>query len=222
MSRSPDAWLLSLVATFALSSCIAGGLPPTRGEISPALLRTKSGLETGVRATAAVSLASGTTDPDQSFDVAVGYVYENVEPSNRDLTDEGKNDERLGGARTLNGFFVEYSQRLSRARSQNGRTWLGLRGGYNASSQGDGGNSFDALGRVTWEAFTPAVGEDTFDSDCGGGWGAAHGTMGMGVYLEAGGRVYSEGERALVAGLGLEVRIPAFFGMVFDLCPDHW
>jgi hypothetical protein len=200
-----------------LGSCLAGGLPPSRGEIGPSLLQSKRGIETGYRATAATSLGSATTRDDLGFDVSVGYAYERVEDSSRDITVEKAPGEALG-PRVSHSFYGEYAQRISPKSQKSKRTWLGLRAGYVHSAEQDGGDGVEALGRVKWEVFAPADGSGGGATDCGAAAGVAYGTIGFGAYVEGGGRMYFDGERALVASVGLQLRLPAIFGVVVDFC----
>ncbi|MCP4449076.1 MAG: hypothetical protein GY811_27635 [Myxococcales bacterium] len=209
--------ILSLLC-WGATACFAGALPPSRSDIGTTMVLPRGEMQTGIRMSAGAHLASATLNEKQDYDVGVGYVYERVEESGRDITQ--KMSAPPGGPRTSYGAYISAAKILSNNLRENHRTWLGVRAEFLNTADIDGGDSVSLLARGTWEIFGAGEGGGGFSDPCGGGAGYAYGTSAIGLYLEAGARRSLENEASFAATAGLSVRLPSLIGFVYNLCGD--
>lgn len=203
-----------------LPACVAGGLPPSVTDVGSTVQAPTGELRTGLRFSSGAQWASATTRADQDFDVGIGYVYERIEGEAGDIRDQSSGDYELDGVRSSQGAYLSFSGVLARNPVEHHRTWLGVRAEFLHASEADGGPSLNLLARGSWEIFGPAVGAGGTSDACGLAVGAAYGTIGLGVYLEAGARRSLEGEAAFVSTAGVSLRLPALWGMGAGWCSN--
>ncbi len=183
-------WILALpIAT--LCGCAAMGTPPARIDLAGAG-QVGSASTASQRLSVGASTASASTRDDFPLDLVAGYV-------NRRRAD-----------RIQHGSFME----LSRALWHRGKrhVWLGGRGElyWNRAEEGDMHASL--LARVSVDV----AGTVSSRGGGAGGKGAAmavHGRYGVGVFLEAGASLMTDGSTAAVAVVGAAVRLPGWFAI---------
>tara|TARA_R110002096_G_scaffold143328_5_gene299447 strand:- start:103602 stop:104252 length:651 start_codon:yes stop_codon:yes gene_type:complete len=200
------------------SACIAGALPPTRSDIGTTLQQPNGEVRTGVRMSTGAHYASATLNAEQDYDIGVGYVYERVDESGRDIGDT--KTASASGPRTSQGAYVSVARLLTNNLREHHRTWLGVKAEYLHASADDGGDSVSILARGTWEIFGAGEGGGGYSDDCGGGAGYAYGTTALGLFAEAGARRSLDNEASFAATAGVSVRLPFLFGFAYNLCND--
>lgn len=173
---------------------------------------------TGLRFSTGAHWASASSDIAEDYDFGAGYVYERTEGPGGDITSKHEESSNDDGSLSSHGAYLGVHRVLSRHKSKNQRTWLGMRGEYLHGN--DGGHTLSALARLNWEVYGHAEGAGSSSTNCGSAFGIAYGTAAIGFYAEAGARRTLEHDASFVATLGLSVRLPTMFGVAFDLCPN--
>lgn len=228
--------LRSLVALPAMilvqAGCVAGVLPPSRTDVGGTVIANGGRVASGLRVATGAHVASASLTHDTSFDVGAGYVYERI----GDELSAGAAPQGPGlglssapGAGMIDpaaphpfmeahGGYFDVGHTLERGRSH--RSWLGARGEVLARKTPDGTRAAaGAYGRAAWELYSPHEGVGASAEGCAVGAGYARGTVGLGLYVEAGAQWSEDQETALVATAGLTVRLPLLAGFVVSFCP---
>lgn len=71
--------------------------------------------------------------------------------------------------------------------------------------------------RATWEVFAPVHDGGPYESKSGVGVGVAHGSLGLGLFIEAGPQRTEDGRTTFAATTGLSLRLPFLAALGFDL-----
>jgi hypothetical protein len=226
--------LVSLVLALVLdSACVAAGaLPPSRTDVGTTVIAGDGEMSSGFRVATGAHLASASVRRDFPVDVGAGYVYERLarshgSPTSRETREMAAGDGSIAtptdvvdaGPRNVHGGYLEVAYTISRSHSH--RSWLGARGELLIEDGlAENSRSTGLYARVAWELFAPSpsvFGGST--SGTAGGVGVAHGTAGLGLFVEAGAQRSEEDRSAFVATAGVSVRMPFLAGFFFDLCP---
>lgn len=183
--------LASIPLSLAAGCVMPYALPPLRGELGGA---TRSGDGAAFHVGGGAHLASGTTKPDQRFDVGVGGFY----------------DAREHGS--TKGAYGEVSYFLERHSIT--RTSIGLRGELRWDPEGRGTG---AKLRVEHELFGSTDKGYSGSDRCGVIAGGALGTGAIGVFAEAGPVVMPGDRTAWMAAAGVTFRTPGTVGVAVGI-----
>jgi len=212
------------------AGCVAGALPPSKTDVGELAIAGGGRLASGLRVATGVHWASGSMRRDTSFDVGGGYIYQRIAADDAAAGGSAASErdgERAGGLISedmrpaeyveWHGGYLEVAHTIDRGGAH--RSWLGARGELMLQAPDARRATVGAYARAAWELFSPHEGVGAFADGCVGGAGVAHGTLGLGVYVESGAQWSEDQGTALVATAGLSIRLPFVAGFVFDLCP---
>jgi hypothetical protein len=221
--------LIALALAPSLTAgCVAGALPPSRTDVGELAIAGGGRLASGLRVATGAHWASGAMSRDTSLDVGGGYVYQRIAADDLGPPDlaagaatsvRGPVDGEMRPARYVewHGGYLEVAHTIERSGAH--RSWLGARGELLLQAPDARRATVGGYARAAWELFSPREGAGVFAEGCGGGAGVAHGTLGLGVYVESGAQWSEDQGTAFVATAGLSLRLPFVAGFAFDLCP---
>jgi hypothetical protein len=169
-------------------------VPPSRIDVAPVIDR--GGRDVALHLAAAVSWASLRAAPETTQEIGLGYVHQGgagrQAPATEGLAPLGP---PASIRPALHGAFVEVGRRIHRRGAY--RTWATSRLEFlTASVDGHRRHGLGAVTHLHWEMFSPVRSR------------GALGTVGLGVFAEAGARRVAGQPGALFGLAGLSLRLP--------------